>query len=45
MVFVIHVSRSTAEGSDARYVSIQGLNVAVLRSMLLVALGFVGLDL
>jgi hypothetical protein len=45
MVVAIHASRFTAEGSDAPYVSIQGLSVAGLLSMLLIALGFVGLDM
>jgi hypothetical protein len=45
IVFAIHASRSSAEGSDAPYVSLHGLGGAGLLSVLLVAVGFVGLDM
>ena len=45
IVFAIHASRSSAEFSDAFYVSLHGLGVAGLLSVLLLAVGFVGLDM
>jgi hypothetical protein len=45
IVFAIHALRASAEGSDAPYVSLHGLGVAGLLSVLLVAVGFVGLDM
>jgi hypothetical protein len=45
IVFAIHALRASAEGSDAPYVSLHVLGVAGLLSVLLVAVGFVGLDM
>ena len=45
IVFAIHASRASAEGSDAPYVSLHGLGVAGLLSVLLVMVGFVGLEM
>jgi hypothetical protein len=45
IVFAIHAARSSAEGWDEFYVSLSGLGVAGLLSVLLVAVGFVGLDM
>jgi hypothetical protein len=44
IVFAIHAARSSAGGWDEFYVSLNGLGVAGLLSVLLVAVGFVGLD-
>jgi len=44
IVFAIQAARSPAEGSDEFYVSLHGLGVASLISVLLVAVGLVGLD-
>jgi hypothetical protein len=45
IVFAIHAARSSAEGWDEFYLSLSGLGVAGLLSVLLVAAGFVGLDM
>jgi hypothetical protein len=44
VAFAVNASRPSAEGSDALYVSLHGLGVVGLLSVLLVAVGFVGLD-
>ena len=44
IVFAIQAARSSAEGSDEFFVSLNGLGVAGLLSVLLIAVGFVGLD-
>ena len=44
VAFAGNAWRSLAEGSDALYVSLHGLGVVGLLSVLLVAVGFVGLD-
>src|SRR5918997_742558 len=45
VVFAILAARSPAEGSDEFYVSLHGLGVASLLSVLLVTVGLVGLDM
>jgi hypothetical protein len=45
VAFAVNASRSSAESSDAPYVSLHGLGVVGLLSVLLVAVGFVGLDM
>ncbi len=44
VAFAGNAWRSSAEGSDALYVSLHGLGIVGLLSVLLVAVGFVGLD-
>ena len=44
IVFAIQAARSSAEGSDEFFVSLDGLGVASLLSVILVAVGFVGQD-
>jgi hypothetical protein len=45
IVFASHALSSSAEGSDAFYVSFHGLGALGLLSVLLVAVGLVGLDM
>jgi hypothetical protein len=44
-VFVVYASRSSGPGSEPPYGSFEGLGVPGLLSLVLVALGLVGLDL